>query len=132
MEKEKYHNIRAYEPGDYRYLYESLISEGFAGNRMSFLTDFTFITDLGFFSWRYEHGVPRLVHFYVNKDKRSLFSAIRLVRIFKKTLNGLPYFIAEVPRENPMLEGFVKFVGGKEPFYEDNGDKFYMVKTNRR
>jgi hypothetical protein len=126
--------VRKYTEQDYDYIRDSLLSEGFTDDQMTFETDETFITDIGFFAYRIEDTYPRLTHFFVDKDKRRGDTFRKLSKDFWGKLidNGHLFYILEVPKEKPYIEKFVKFYGGNEPFKEINGDKFYLVPTFRR
>ncbi|MFC1567320.1 hypothetical protein ACFL3R_00600 [Thermodesulfobacteriota bacterium] len=129
MEKENGYNLRSAVPTDYPYIEQCLLDEGFDRERHSFLSDITYMCDIGFFSWRMEHGYPRLTHFYLNKNNRGVRGAYALTRLFEAVMRNYSFekFIAEVPAEKPELEKFIRFLGTTEPFTEQDGDKFYLV-----
>lgn len=109
------------------------MSEGFTNNQMTFKTDKTYITNTGFFSYRIENNYPRLVHLYVNKDKRSAKAARNLLREFRKILINKKYlfFIAEAPKEKPYMKRFIRYIKGKK-YLETKGDTFYCVPLSGR
>lgn len=121
--------MREYTDKDYEYLSKSLLDAGFTKNQMSFETDYTFITDDGFFSYKIECEYPRLIHFYLNKDKRdSLKAARRLIRTFVNMVRekGCLFYIVESPKELPYMKKWIHFIKGKK-YYEANGDSYYYV-----
>jgi len=130
MEKEKPDNIRRATPLDFPYIEQCLIDEGFAIDRHSFKTDFVFITDTGFFSWCFLGAIPRLRHFYVNKESRARWKTVAGLRHkFEKIISDIGYerYVAEVPYEKPELEAYMKRLGASQPYAEGNGDKFYII-----
>lgn len=113
---------------DYDYIVNALLSENLTKEDMTFQTDETFITDIGFFSYRIEHGYPRLVHFFLDKDKRSLKNAHSLIRTFKKIMIGRGYlfFIAFASKNKKYLNRFIKYMKGIK-YEENNGNTYYYV-----
>jgi hypothetical protein len=120
--------MKQYKNKDYNYLYRSLSGEGFTKDQMTFETDCTYLTNTGFFSYRIENKYPRLVHFYIDKDKRSFKAAQELIREFRKILINKEYlfFIAEAPKEKPYMKRIIQYIKGKK-YLEKNGDTFYNV-----
>ena len=120
--------MRPYNKSDYDYLYSSLKSEGFSKEQMTFEADMTFLTDSGFFSFRIENGFPRLVHFYIDKDMRSLATASSMLKVFIDIMrrNNYLFFIAEAPKELPYMKRIIKYIKGKE-YLKVDGDTFFYV-----
>lgn len=108
--------IRPYTKADYGYLEHALLDAGFTHKQMTFETDYTFITELGFFSYRFKSGIPYpcMGHFYVNKQNRSFKTALTLLRCFKRLMlsKGFLFFVAEAPKELPYMNRVIKFLGG--------------------
>ncbi|MDO9535095.1 MAG: hypothetical protein Q7J85_07125 [Bacillota bacterium] len=123
--------MKEYTNEDYDYIKTSLKDEGLTDEKMTFETDNTFITDVGFFSYRIEGEYPRLMHFYVDKDKRGGGNFRRLARDFwGKLIEGEHLFcVIELPKGKQYLKRFIEYYGGKEPYYEENGNKYYLVPT---
>lgn len=120
--------MRQYNHKDYDYIYKSLLNEGFKKNQMTFDTDLTYLTDTGFFSYRIENEYPRLVHFYINKEKRSIKSAQDLIRKFRELIikEGYLFFIAQAPKELPHIKRIIKYIKGVKYLNQD-GDTYYYV-----
>jgi len=123
--------MRPYNPDDFAYCHDALLSEGFAEERMSFQTDKTYITGVGFFSYRIESWCPRLVHFFVDKDKRSKTNATKLFSAFRELMieEGHTHFVAGAPKEKPFMKRFIKYLGGQEPFATIDEDQYYLAPT---
>jgi len=120
--------MRPYTDKDYDYLYKSILSEGFTKDEMSFETDRTFITDEGFFSYRTDGKYPRLVHYFVDKDKRSFRAAHKLFRAFVKVMreNNYLFYIVQEPKGKPYLKKFIEYIKGKE-YCKVDGDIYFYV-----
>ena len=120
--------MRPYRESDKEYIVNALLSEGLTFGDMTFETDQTFVTEIGFFSYRMEFGYPRLGHFFVDKDKRSLKNAHKLIKDFKQLLIKGKYlfFIALAPRDKKFFNRFIQYIKGT--MYEENDeDVFYYV-----
>ena len=112
------------------YIREALLDEGFTAEQMTFETDETFITDIGFFSYRIEHGYPFLSHFYVDTDKRTPRNALSLYGLFKKTIksNGYSAFIASAMNEKKYLSRFIRYLSKrKKPYAIKSNCEYYLV-----
>ena len=65
---------------------ELLKAEGMRDDQISWDEDMQFEDENGFLSWRIEHGLPYITHFYIDHDKRNVTNAIRLYRKFKNMI----------------------------------------------
>jgi hypothetical protein len=112
-------------------LYRALQDEGLKDDDMVFADNMTFVSELGFFTLRFDLEVPQVVHFLVWKEKRSYQNCIRLYRELKKILITLGFvkFIALVERDF-WLKLFK--VWGDIKLFEDRGNKkFYIINIGR-
>jgi len=121
---------RKYTKKDEERLTNLIKGEGFGGETISISSDMTFITDIGFFSFKFDHGVPRLRHFLVYKPARSYRNALKLFHTFVNMIKGMGYkkIIMQSPKEKPEMSRWIKryngiFIG------KISGDKFYMVEV---
>jgi len=123
--------MRDYTDKDSDYIEKALLDEGFTLEQMTYKTDQTFITDVGFFSYRVENRYPRLVHFYLDKKNRGAGAFRKLSHaLWEKMIEKKHLFcVLELPKEKPYLKRFIKYYGGKDPFCEKDGDKFYYIPT---
>ena len=120
--------MRPYRKSDKEYIVNALLSEDLALEDMTFETDQTFVTEIGFFSYRMEKEYPRLGHFFVDKDKRSLKNAHKLIKDFKQLLikDKCLFFIALAPKDKKFFNRFIQYIKGT--MYEENDeDIFYYV-----
>ena len=120
--------MRPYKKNDKEYIVNALLSEGLALEDMTFETDKTFVTEIGFFSYRMEFEYPRLVHFFVDKDRRSLKNAHKLIKDFKQLLIKGKYlfFIAYASKNKKFLNRFIQYIKGVR-YEENDGNIFYYV-----
>ncbi len=121
--------IHKYIQEDFDYIHASLKSEGLTEDQMNFISDNTWITDFGFFSYRFDNGMPRLIHFYINPDKRNYHHAYLLWHIFALLMMKKGHFhaILEVPGNKEYLRSFMRLLGSPQPFTEQDGAEFYRV-----
>lgn len=120
--------MRPYRKSDKEYIVNALLSEGLTLEDMTFETDKTFVTEVGFFSYRMEFEYPRLGHFFVDKDKRSLKNGHKLIKEFKQLLIKGKYlfFIALASKDKKFFNRFIQYIKGVK--YEENDeDVFYYV-----
>lgn len=127
---------RPYNPErDFNYVYDALKSEGLHSKEMTFKTDITVITDIGFFTYTKEsrYRFPFLHHFYVNRNQRNLKNFLRLLRKLKDTmfLLGFSMFVAQQPKDKPHLGQFIKFAKGVKLFTE-KGCTYYLVPVSKK
>jgi len=91
--------MEPYKPHLFYKLYRALQDEGIPDDEMVFENNPTFVSDLGFFTLRFDQEIPQVVHFLVWKNKRSYYNLINLYRNLKGILIQLGFvrFIAAVP-----------------------------------
>lgn len=121
--------VRLYEPDkDYDYIYQALKSEGLKRIEMRFELDNTFIVDNGFFSYRIDGKYPRITHFYIDKDKRSMEAARKMLKIFRRLImfTGYSFYIMEVPDNKRYLESIVRYLKSVK-FDKSNGSTYYYA-----
>lgn len=120
--------MRLYEPKDYSYIYQALKSEGLKREEMTFELDNTFIVDSGFFAYKIDGKYPRITHFYINKDKRSLQSARKMLKIFRQIIMeaGYLFYIMEVPDSKRYLKKIVRYLKGVK-FSRINESSYYYA-----
>jgi hypothetical protein len=113
-------------------LYRALQDEGIPDSGMVFETNPTFVSDLGFFTLRFDWEYPQVVHFLVWEDKRVYPNLVRLYIELKKILIrwGIIRFIALVP-DRFWLQLF-RVCGEAELYADEGGRKFYIVRMNGR
>jgi hypothetical protein len=110
---------------------EHLIVEGLREDQITYEKDFHFENNVGFFSFRFEHGVPFMTHFLVYPEKRGMLAMLRLYMMFKVIVMSLGFdkFIAEVIPEKPYFRTLLKKMGCDKPYAlnEENGSEYYLV-----
>lgn len=124
--------IRTYTPDDKEYIVNALIDEGLTEDEMTFETDETYLSDVGFFSYR-EGEYPQMTHFYVDKDKRGFDNARKLIRQFWKLMieKGVLFYIMEIPKSKPYIARFAKYLKGNE-YYKKDGNRYYYIPIGGR
>jgi hypothetical protein len=113
---------------------EALMAEGLREDQITYENDRHYNNDIGFFSYRIEHGYPYLTHFLVWSDMRKGFNFLHLYHEFKRTIinEGHLAFIAEIIPGKECFEGFIKAcLGCKKPYAEVDGNKYYFVRLLR-
>lgn len=129
--------MEPYKPHLYYKLYRALQDEGIAESDMVFDKEMTMVSDLGFFTLRFEQEIPEVVHFLVWPEKRVWHNSIRLYRIMKTTLLKLGFAraIMEQPKEKPEMGTFIKLLWARDknlkPYAEANGNLYYLVRFGR-
>ena len=123
--------MEPYKPHLFYKLYRALQDEGLKDEEMVFADNMTLVSDIGFFTLRFDLEIPQIVHFLTWKEKRTYQNGIRLYREAKKVLIAL---------------GFVKFIAldekafwlklfklwGEAKLFEDRGSKkFYIINIGR-
>ena len=121
-------NIRLYEEKDYNYIYQALKSEGLKREEMTFELDNTFIVDSGFFAYKIDGKYPRITHFYIDKDKRSMRAARKMLKIFRQIIMeaGYLFYIMEAPDDKLYMKSLIRYLGGKK-FIEVNKSSYYYA-----
>lgn len=119
----------------YYKLYRALQDEGLSENQMSFERDICYVLPIGFFSFRFEHGKPFLVHFIVFKECRSLGNAMALYHVFRNVIVSLGFisFIAFVD-ERLFFDKLIRWVARDKdlkPYIVQDNIKFYYVTCRR-
>lgn len=121
--------MRLYIPEkDYDYIYQALKSEGLKRTEMTFELDNTFVMDNGFFSYKIDGEYPRITHFYIDKDKRSMKAARKMLKAFRQLIIGTGYlfYIMEVPDNKLYLNKIVQYLKGIK-FGAINGSTYYYA-----
>jgi hypothetical protein len=120
----------------YYKLYRALQDEGYSDDEMDFEKDTTYVSDIGFFSFRLIHDGKYLFmsHFLVFKDKRSKdhINSVILADDFRKIVHAMGFnsIIFAIPKERSWLEKFSKVAFGKAmeaPYLEINGRKYFYM-----
>lgn len=86
------------------------------------------VTDLGFFSYRMLHGFPYLVHFWVDKSKRSPGNFYKMVKQYKDLIRskGFTHTIINAP-ESGYITQFVEGYVNRKPYSRQHGQNYYLV-----
>ncbi len=109
-----------------------LKEEGMTDNQITYEKDFHFEDNTGFFSWRIEHGVPFISHFYIDVEKRDGHNAITLYHKFRDMIReqGYDRFIAEVLPGKEVFNKFIKTcLGCHKPYATANGCDYYLIEV---
>jgi hypothetical protein len=114
-------------------LFRAMEDEGMKEEDMVFDKEMTFVSDLGFFTLRFDQEIPQVVHFLVWKDKRSYYNGIRLYSEVKRALIQLGFvcFIALVP-DQFWLQLFRVWGKNVKMYAEKDNKKFYIVHIGRK
>ena len=120
--------IRLYTSKDYDYICQALESEGLKREEMTFEFNNTFIVDNGFFSYKIDGKYPRITHFYIDRDKRSMKAARKMLRIFRQVIMeaGYLFYIMEVPDNKRYLKKIVRYLKGVR-FSITGGSSYYYA-----
>lgn len=120
----------------YYKLFRALEDEGLSEKDMVFEENMTLVSDIGFFTLRFNENNPQLVHFLVWGDRRSWHNSVHLYREMKKTLllMGFARFIAMLPRDKKYLLKCFELVEKTRaitPYAEKDGHAFYLLTFRR-
>jgi hypothetical protein len=121
--------IRQYDPEkDYDYVYNALKAEGLKKFEMRIGLDMMFILEDGFFSYRIGDRYPRLIHFVINKDKRSMKTARKMLKFFRRMVmeGGYLFYIVEVSKDTQYITRFIQYLKGVK-FEEHEYSMHYYV-----
>jgi hypothetical protein len=130
--------MQLYNGNFYYKLFKALEGEGFTEDEMSFEKDTTYVSDIGFVSFRFvdmdEKQYIYMSHFLVFKDKRDKThknSAI-LAEFFRKLVFSLGFvgILFSIPKERTWLEKFSSVAFGKameEPYKIADGRRYYYM-----
>jgi hypothetical protein len=124
--------MEPYKPHLFYKLYRALQDEGLKDEEMVFADNMTFVSELGFFTLRFDQEIPQVVHFLVWKENRSYYNGIRLYRELKRILIqlGIVQFIALA--DKPFWLKLFKVWGKDVKFHSKKGNnKFYTVRIGR-
>jgi hypothetical protein len=124
--------MEPYKPHLFYKLYRALQDEGLKDEDMVFADNMTFVSDLGFFTLRFDQEIPQVVHFLVWDNVRSYYNGIRLYRELKRILIqlGIVQFIALV--DKPFWLKLFKVWGKDVKRHSEKGNnKFYTVRIGR-
>ena len=113
-------------------LYRALQDEGMPDEEMSFESNPTFVSDIGFFTLRFDQEVPQVVHFLTWKEKRTYSNGIRLYREAKKVLIALGFVKFIALDEKAFWLKLFKLWGKNVKMYaEKDNKKFYIIRIGR-
>jgi hypothetical protein len=116
---------------DFLRLYHYLESENIQPLGMVFDRDVTFISDIGFYTYRIEHNntQPWLIHFYIEPSKRSYSAAYHMYQHFKGEMKnrGFKSFVVTVPDDKQYLRNFMKLAGTCVPYARKDQMDFYKI-----
>lgn len=121
-------NIRLYEEKDYDYIYRALESEGLERKEITPGLNNTFIVDDGFFSYKIDGKYPRMIYFYIDKDKRSMKAARKLLKVFRQVImeSGYLFYILAASDKKPYMKQLIRYLKGVS-YSEVNGNTYYYV-----
>jgi len=125
--------IRHYTADDGRVLGTMLAAEGYKPEDMGFASHETWVYDdseiKGFFTYRFEHSYPFIIHFCVDRSQRGSWVAKNLVdrfmhevRDYKEALINVPLIRTDIQR---IVEGYFKTT----PYAIKDGYAFYKVEV---
>jgi len=127
--------MRPYDPKrDFWQLFKSLESEGIKPIGMAFGSAPTFVSDIGFYTYRLDHNgrQPWLIHFYIKPENRSYTTLYRMYQHFKKQIQGkFPGYVVAVPDDKKYIKKFIHLAGSKEPYARQGDKDFYYVELKK-
>jgi hypothetical protein len=90
--------------------------------------DMMFILEDGFFSYLIDGRYPRLIHFVINKDKRSMKTARKMLKFFRHMVmeGGYLFYIVEVSKGTQYITRFIRYLKGVEFAEAENGTHYYV------
>jgi len=122
--------LRPYMKSDKDMLTDMLKNEGLESSDMGFEDHYTFILDdgKGFFTFRFEHDMPYLVHFCTNRKYRSISLARRLIKSFIGLMkeNGYHKAILQIPCKKPDVMKIMRYYFKKD-FYASKEEHYFML-----
>jgi hypothetical protein len=84
---------------------------------------------IGFFTFRIEHNLPSLRHFYVNKNYRSMYNARRLLNEYKNLIKKLGFNKTIISTNKEYLQKFIEYYFKSKPYSFVEGLYFYYVEV---
>lgn len=84
-----------------------------------------------YFAWRWEHGFPYVVHYYISKDARSLATARSCGKWFKEYFRqrGFTHLLLNARLEDDRIQKAIEYYFKAEPYGDADQHKFYLVEV---
>jgi hypothetical protein len=121
----------------YYKLFRALENEGLEEKDMVFDENPTFVSDIGFFTLRFDQNIPQVVHFLVWDNRRTWHNSIHLYREMKNILIQLDviHFIAMLPKGKTFWKkcfGLIEKTRAITPYAtNEDGNAFYLITLRR-
>lgn len=84
-----------------------------------------------YFAWRWEHGMPYVVHFYVTKNERSVTTAlwsINKMKVYFQT-RGFHHIMMNARIEDVGIQKAIEHHFNVKPYGQADGHQFYLVEV---
>lgn len=127
--------IRLYKDTDKDILVRMLKDEGLKEEDIKFQKHKTYIYEdgkvKGFFTFRYEHDMPHLIHFCLDKKCRDFSTAVALTREFVRQIKRENYkeAIVHAPHNKAYLNTLIRYFFRVKPYKVDDDYSFYLVEV---
>ena len=125
--------IRPYTADDGRYLGAMLATEGYKPDEMGFASHETWVYDdgeiKGFFTYRFSHGLPYIVHFCVNRSHRGMWVGKNLINKFMHEVRDYDEALINVPLIRTDIQRIVEGYFKTTPYAIKDGYAFYKVEV---
>lgn len=125
--------IRLYLVDDGKILGEMLLEEGIEPDDMGFAKHETYIYDdgeiKGFYTMRFEHGLPYIIHFCVGKKWRDTRIVRAMIRDFAERFRRYGTAILNVPEKRDDIQKIVEWFFKAKPYACKEGHLFYKVEV---
>lgn len=84
-----------------------------------------------YFAWRWEHGMPYVVHFYVAKDYRSYRTAVQAITQMKEyfQIRGFKHILMNARLEDTKIQKAIEHHFRVKPYGQADGHQFYLVEV---
>jgi hypothetical protein len=85
---------------------------------------------IGFCTYRIEHGLPSMHHFIIDKKKRNMPMARRLMKLFKAIVKEQGFYkaIIQAPCKKEYLNKIISYYFRAKPYTEHKDDNYYLVR----
>lgn len=128
--------IRPAGNSDYPQLGAMLNLEGLKPAEMRIFEHENFVLEngeiIGFFTMRQQHGLPYLMHFIVDQDKRDYVNAHMLIQGFAREVKarGVNLALINTPENDERLSRLVEKFFGAQPYATKDGHNYFLVEVN--
>lgn len=84
-----------------------------------------------YFAWRFENGLPYVIHFYVRRTIRSFPTALKAIREMRRYFRerGMNRILMNARSEEPRIQKAIEHHFRVKPYAQADGHHFYFVEV---